>query len=361
MTDPLRVLLLAGPIEVRGTSRQTMNLAKHLESHNVRPEVVCADAHVLPEMVRRELSHREAPFLQGPLLERFGSWLLSRELRRDPPDLIHVQQRSMLAVGRALAHAIHRPYVVSIHDYLGPRETVRFEWVWCRRVIAVSESVKRELQERAALPDERITVIHSGVDTDVRGIVSDVLEPQRAPVIGTIGPLEVGKGLNYFLDAAPKVIESFPDAEILVAGAGPEERNLRKQVRDLGIGEHVTFVPEVMDLDSSLMAMDLFVLPSIKQGLGTMMLEAMVRGRPVIATRAGGVHRTVEDGVTGLLVPPRDSDALARSIVELLRDPLRARMMARAARDMVRAEFPVDRMVEQTANLYRAVARAASC
>jgi glycosyltransferase involved in cell wall biosynthesis len=144
-----------------------------------------------------------------------------------------------------------------------------------------------------------------------------------------------------------------PDAEFLIAGAGPEERNLRRQVQELGIAQHVTFVPAMMDLHNSLMAMDVFVLPSLKQGLGTIMLEAMVRGRPVIATGAGGVYSAVADDQTGLLVPPRDSAALAARINELLRDPLRARRIGRAGRETVIANFPVQRMVEQTARLYR--------
>ena len=151
------------------------------------------------------------------------------------------------------------------------------------------------------------------------------------------------------------MLQRHPEAEFLIAGAGPEESNLRKQVRELGIVAHVTFVPDLMDLHQSLSAMDIFILPSLKQGLGTIMLEAMARARPVIATSAGGVYSVVTDGRTGLLVPPRDSAALARRIGELLDDPLKARQIGRAARDMVRREFPISRMVEQTAWLYRTI------
>jgi glycosyltransferase involved in cell wall biosynthesis len=157
------------------------------------------------------------------------------------------------------------------------------------------------------------------------------------------------------VDAIPDVLATHPDAEFLISGAGPEEHHLRQQVKDLRLAEHVTFVPHVLQFGSSLAAMDIFVLPSLRQGLGTIMLEAMLRGRPVIATSAGGVDRVVKDGRTGLLVPPRNSASLSARINELLDDPLRARAIGEAARQFVRSEFPMDRMIEQTAGIYRDV------
>jgi glycosyltransferase involved in cell wall biosynthesis len=356
MPDPLlKVLLLTGRFEVRGSSRQTLTLARHLTGHQIESLIACADASVVPRSEWRGLHLSEYGYLDSPLLGRIAELLLAAELRDDPPDLIHVQQRSMLPIGRRLAHRLQRPYVASIHDYLGPRETLRFEWRWCRMLIAVSQSVKDELVRVAGIPEDRIVVIHSGVETNAIESSGDILDPRRAPVIGTAGPLEAAKGLRYFVAAIPPVLALHPRAEFLIAGAGPEEHSLRRQVRDLGVAEHVTFVPNVLQLGSSLAAMDIFVLPSLRQGLGTIMLEAMLRGRPVIATSAGGVYSVVADERTGLLVPPRDSAALAARINELLDDPLRARAIGQAAREKVRAEFPVDRMIEQTANLYRDV------
>jgi glycosyltransferase involved in cell wall biosynthesis len=357
MRDPeLQVLMLADRFEVRGSSRQMISLARRLPGYGVRLEIVCTDATLLPRAQREGLTVRESRYLKSPLVGWATRHWLARELDERPPDVIHVQQRSMLPVGRFLAYRLERPYVVSIHDYLAPRETLKLDWIWCRRIIAVSDSVKAELKAQAGIDDERITVIHSGVETGLDEAAREVLVPQRAPVVGTAGPLEAAKGLRYFMDAVPDVLRAHPDAEFVIAGAGPEEVNLRRQVRELGVVEHVTFVPDVMELSQSLSAMDIFVLPSLKQGLGTIMLEAMLRGRPVIATSAGGVYSVVTDNRTGLLVPPRDSAALARRIVELLDDPLRARQIGRAAQDMVRREFPVERTVQQTARLYREIA-----
>jgi glycosyltransferase involved in cell wall biosynthesis len=205
------------------------------------------------------------------------------------------------------------------------------------------------------LKPESVHVIHGGVAVPETETPSVVLDQKHAPVIGTAGPLEAAKGLKYFLGAAPMVLAERPLAQFLIAGAGPEERNLRRLARDLGVNSNVTFVPSLSDFAVSLDAMDLYVLPSLKQGLGTIMLEAMARAIPVIATSSGGVYSVVDDGATGILVPPSDSESLGRRILEVLRDPLRARAIGENAREMVQREFPISRMIDETVALYERV------
>ena len=224
-----------------------------------------------------------------------------------------------------------------------------------RGVIAVSESVRTELIEGSQVPEKLVRVIHSGVETPVEESLRAPFGSSYTPVVGTAGPLEAAKGLHFFFAPSRGMLAEYKPVEFLIAGAGPEESSLRHLAGELGIAESLTFVPNVFDLSTSLSAMDIYCLPSIKQGLGTIMLEAMARGKPVIASRVGGVYGVVTDGETGLLVPPSDSDALACRILELLRDPEQAQAMGRAARQRVLADFPVSRMVEQTAALYREV------
>ena len=225
---------------------------------------------------------------------------------------------------------------------------------WGRRIITVSDAVQAELLQRTKLRPDLVSVIPSGVDLPSEP-PRPVLEPNRTPVIGTAGPLEAVKGFPYFLGAAQRVAAAKIPAEFLVVGAGPEEANLRRLARELEIADRVTFVPNVLDLTSSLTAMDIFCLPSLRQGLGTLMLEAMSLGRPVIASDVDGVDSVVHDNETGLLVPPSNSEALAQRMLELLRDPFRARRLAEAARDKVGRDFSVARMAQQTAEVYRSV------
>lgn len=353
MSQPL-VLLLAGSFALRGTSAYTLRLAEYLSNHDYRVKVVCPCARMVEAEKRADLPILEYPHLLTPLWGYvIRSWL-RKDLLEDPPALIHIQSRHLLPLGTWLSHRFGCPFVVTVHDFLQPRERWPFQTTWGRRIIAVSEPVRTELLERTRVSPELVTVIPSGVEAADKA-PTEILDPNRIPVVGTAGPLEASKGLPYFLGAAQKVLATDVAAEFVIAGAGPEEENLRRLSRELGIAEHVTFVPNVLDLTTSLTAMDIFCLPSLRQGLGTIMLEAMSLGRPVIATGVDGVYSVVKDNETGLVVPPSNSEQLAQRILELLRDPTRARQIGNIAREMVQRDFSVDRMVRETVEVYQGV------
>ncbi|MFO0917554.1 MAG: glycosyltransferase family 4 protein, partial [Planctomycetaceae bacterium] len=223
------------------------------------------------------------------------------------------------------------------------------------RVIAVSDAVRNHLVERYQVPRDLISVVSSGVMCNRAEPPPAILNPGKVPVVGTAGPLEAVKGFPYFLGAAAHVLATGRDVEFLIAGAGPEERNLRRLAQELGVTDHITFVPNLTDFDEALEATDIFCLPSLQQGLGTIMLEAMALGRPVIATRVGGVFQVIQDGKTGLLVPPTDSRQLADRILQLLDHPEEARRLGQSARAEVAGQFHVERMIEQTVKIYREV------
>ena len=349
------ILLFAGRFSVRGSCAYTLRLAEHLPQRGLRTAVACPDARMVDRERRRELHISEFPYLQWPIWGAVVRELMLRRLQDDPPDLIHVQSRSALWHATRIARRLQRPFVLTMHDYLQPNERLSLDRRWCQRIIAVSDSVKSDLVERTGLSEDLITVIHSGVDRAASCELVDVFKSGRTPVVGTAGPLEAVKGFPFFLGAAARVLSQGREVEFVIAGAGPEESNLRRLARELGINDHITFVPNLLDFDNALAAMDIFVLPSLQQGIGTIMLEAMALGRPVIATKVGGVYRAVRDNETGLLVPPSNSEALAERIVELLDNPARARAIGQAARKTVEREFNVDRMVKQTAAVYREV------
>ena len=348
-----RVVLLAGRFQVRGSSAYTLRLAEHLPAQGIAVQVACSDGELIDGARRRDLGVREYPHLEMP----WYGWLVLRrlrnELRKNPPDLLHVQSRGMLSHGSWLARELQIPMVLTVHDYLGPADRIHLDWKWCRRVIAVSESVRRNFASRVPHAPGKLAVIPGGVDVREVPEARPPLEAGQVPVVGTAGPLEAVKGLPFFLGAAQKVLATGRDVEFLIAGTGPEATNLRRLARQLEIAHKVTFVSYLSEFTESLEAMDIFCLPSLQQGQGTIMLEAMAMGKPVIASRVGGVYGIVHEKETGLLVPPSDSGQLADRILELLGDPGRARAIGEAARQMVRREFGLDRMVSQTAQVYR--------
>jgi glycosyltransferase involved in cell wall biosynthesis len=349
------ILLFSGRFSVRGSCSYTLRLAERLPTQGMRVTVACPDARKVEPERRRELNIREFSHLHLPLWGQVVMPMMLQQLKLDPPDLIHIQSRNAASCGMWLARELQCPFIMTVHDYLQPDERFVVDQTWCRRIIAVSDSVKNDLRERTDLPCSLISVIPSGVDTNETVDETSVLKSDRVPVVGTAGPLEAVKGLPFFLGAAARVLATGRDVEFVIAGAGPEEANLRRLAVQLKIDSHVTFVPNLFEFGDALAAMDIFCLPSLQQGIGTIMLEAMALGRPVIATKVGGVHQVVRDNKSGLLVPSSNSEVLADRILELLNDPPRAREIGREARSEVLQEFSVDRMISRTVTLYREI------
>lgn len=351
--DSLHVLLLSERFEVRGSSTQTLVLAEHLSDYGIRSTIVTPDISSISPERRSRLDVREYRYLDYPLLCHATLGCIRQDFSDPKPDLIHIQSRKMLWQGIKLAKKLNRPYVLTIHDYLSPGKVLHFDTHFGYKIIAVSSSVKTELITQPNITGEMVSVIPSGVENISDEAIRPILDSQCTPVLGTAGPLEEVKGVTFFLQAARKVLNQYPDLEFLVAGTGPEEHRLRQLVRSLGIEKQVTFVSSLYSFRESLRAMDIFCLPSLQQGLGTIMLEAMACGRPVIASRVGGISNTITNESTGLLIPPSDSDAIAEKLIFLLQNPELARKIGESGKNHVRKNFRIDQAVRHVADLYR--------
>ncbi|MEK6239503.1 MAG: glycosyltransferase family 4 protein [Planctomycetales bacterium] len=348
------MLLLAGRMQARGSSSYTLRLAEHLPEHGFHGQIVCLSCREITGDHRRNQPICEYPFMGFTLWKWFFSRAATAQFQAWSPRLIHVQTRDCLPVGRWLARTLKAPLVATVHDFLNPRDAFRFP-LNQGKVVAVSQAVKTDLVERTKLTDQDVQVVYSGVEIDGEANVASAPRVNHVPVVGTAGPLETVKGQSDFIRAAQCVLGRGLDVEFLIAGSGPEEHNLRRLAETLGVSPHVTFVPYLGEYSDALKAMDVFCLPSLQQGLGTVMFEAMSRGKPVIATRVGGVVDALEDDKTGLIVPPGDPQALAEKILLLLEKPNQARRLAESGRTLIRDRFDVKRMVRETAEIYQQV------
>ena len=156
-------------------------------------------------------------------------------------------------------------------------------------------------------------------------------------------------------DLAELILSSGHDVEFVVAGVGPEEETLRRIAQHLDVANRVTFAVPGRGFRRFLNTLDVFVLPSLEQGLGTIMFEAMCLGKPVVATKVGGVSDFLADGEHALLAPPANHVMLAEKIQYLLDNPDRARRLAIAGQGLVRREFSAEKMAQRTAEVYRDV------
>ena len=248
--------------------------------------------------------------------------------------------------------------VKSIFPFLRNRLCQRF----IHTIIADAEFIKKcHVQDHFEKP-EKIKVIYNGVNLNRfrisakmkwQNILSEFSISDNSSIIVTIAHCSWVKGLNYFLDAAKIVIKQRPDSIFIIIGDGPERHTLVRQAANLGLSDKCIFTGIRTDTEVFLAAADIFVLLSVwEEAFSFSLLEAMASGCPVVATDIGAIPESVKNGVTGILVPPRDAEAAGKAILNLLNDePLRLKMGI-AARERIEKNFPLENWVNQTIDLY---------
>ena len=216
-----------------------------------------------------------------------------------------------------------------------------------RHMIAVSEAVKRDYVQRLALRPEAVSVLENAVNTDVRDEHADVVGdferrwrvPATAPLVSSVGLLNVQKAQHVLLEAWPRVLEVVPDAILLLAGEGPLRTHLEKMCSELRIEDSVRFVGQTEEVGVIYQRSRCVVLSSIVEGMPLVPLEAAAYGTPTIATAVGGTPEVVRHDETGLLVPPGDHRELSSAISRLLRDAALRDSLGARARQFVAARY----------------------
>lgn len=222
-------------------------------------------------------------------------------------------------------------------------------------VFAVSDQVRRHCIEVDHIPPQRVTTIHNGLDLNDWKTVDRPARSAGEVVVTTVGNVRRVKGHDILIKAAALVIPRFPDILFNIAGEILEPdyfAELQSLIRELDLSSHFTFAGGVTNLQEHLHAADLFVLPSRSEGFSNAIVEAMAASLPVIATDVGGNAEAVQDGITGLIVPPEDPQALAKAISRLLADPAEAKRMSAAGRESVLEKFTTAAMMKRITTVY---------
>jgi len=230
---------------------------------------------------------------------------------------------------------------------------------WCRRVVAVSGAMQRFLVEDVRIPRTKVQTIYNGIDIsryggpDTPHHLRQVLGiPPESRVIGTVGSLYPVKGQTFLLQAMARVVRQAPDTVCLLVGRGELLPVLQREAADLGLTEQAKFLGFRTDIPELLSLMEIFVLPSLSEGLPLSLLEAQAVGKPAVATHVGGIPEVIEEGRTGYLVPPRRPDLLADRILRLLQDPPAARAMGERGRSRIREIFSLEAMAQGYLSLF---------
>jgi glycosyltransferase involved in cell wall biosynthesis len=281
---------------------------------------------------------------------------LRRLIRDENYDIVHLHTKRAHALSLWLWRGLVTPkYVVTRRMDYPEANTWYTRYLYNRKVdgvVAISCKISNLLIE-AGVEREKIRLIHSGIDPgpfEAAANLGDV-HPERV-VIGMAAVLEERKGHRFLLEAARRLKAQGYQIQYCVAGEGSLGRALQEAATRLGLKHEVQFLGFVSDMPAFLRQVDILVLPSLSEGFGVSVLEAMAAGKAVIASRVGGLAELVSDSVTGLLVAPRDVEGLANAIAKLAGDRTLLREMGRKGKERLQANFTVEHMAKQNEDYY---------
>jgi glycosyltransferase involved in cell wall biosynthesis len=286
-------------------------------------------------------------------------------IRTEQIDILHSHGYKADIYGYLATRRLRIPIIATRHNQRGLRHTLAIrlyeflDILFLRRfnaVAAVSDLIAEELL-RAGVAPRKVTVIGNGIDVSrfvgASPTLSEELNKEQRLLIGTAGRLIPQKGIEYFLMAASEVLKTFPTLLFGIVGEGPHRPALERSMKDLGIERNVVFTGPRSDMPNIYASFDVFVLPSLEEGMPMTVLEALASGLPVIATKVGAVEKLVFPNQTGILVQPGEAAGLAAALISLIGNPeLRVRL-GQNGRSLVQNEHSSSVMSQRYLRLYQ--------
>ncbi len=284
-------------------------------------------------------------------------------LKTEKVDIIHTHSSKDSWIAGIAGRISGTPIVRSRHLTTPVKKKWLTAFVYrslCDVIITSGMCIKNALVADNKIDPGKIVSIPAGVDTDkfntsIKGekIRAEFAIENAYPVVGVVAILRHWKGHRFLLKAVPEVVSKYPDAKFIIAGNGPQWNNLQKQIRDLGIENNVIMAGFRKDAPEIMAALDIFILPSVaSEATSQVIPQALAIGKPVIASNAGGLPEIVEDGVTGLLVEPKDHNGIAKAIIRMAGNREETEKMALKGREKILKDYTFQGMIENTAGIY---------
>jgi len=359
----MNILYIANHLNTGGITSYILRLSTMLKKRGHNIFVASSGGELLSEFSAQAIEHIRIPIKTkcefSPRV--FGSLLKLLPLVKEKNiNLIHCNSRTTQVVGHLLSRYSGAPYISTCHGFFKPRLGRRIFPCWGKLVIAISEEVKEHLIKDFKVEEGKIRVINHGVDIKSfeRYTIYDIRYTKKTLglgdwlTIGHIGRLSDVKGQKYLVMATKRVLAKFPRAQLLIIGEGRMRQELINLAGKLNINANVFFIPRAQDMQKALCVMDIFVMPSLREGLGLALMDAMAAGRPIVASNVGGIKSLVQDGYNGLLVPAADDSALAEAILRLLVDPEKRKYLGENGRIFIENNFSLEKMVSRTERVY---------
>jgi glycosyltransferase involved in cell wall biosynthesis len=366
----VRVLHIIKVTGIAGAEQHLLRLLAGLRARQIDAQVVLLvePGNMLDDYARL-LSERGVP-VERLVIHRHVDvsliWRLWNLLRRLKPEIVHTHLIHADVYGIPAARLAGVPAVVTSRhsdNAFRRRTSIRLVnyllWRIVDAGIGISDSVTRFSSEVEGAPPGKMCRIYYGLETDSipldrgsaqKAIIAELGLPAGSTLIGLVCRLTEQKGVTYAIEAFRRIAGEYPDANLLIAGKGPQQPQL--EALAMSLSDRVYFLGWREDVAWLMAAFDIFLMPSLWEGFGLALLEAMAQQTPIIASRVSAIPEIVIDQETGLLVPPRDVDALAAALRQLLQDKPLGYHMGLMGRDRLETYFSLQPMVEQTAALY---------
>jgi glycosyltransferase involved in cell wall biosynthesis len=370
MIRAVRILEVISDATIGGGQQHVLSLVEGLDKTIFDVSVACtANGPLVDDLRSRGVMAYPVDMSRGvihpPLLQ------LSRLLQRNQIEIMHAHGGVAGFWGRLSAVLARTPVrVYTLHGihylhYSSPakREVfIALERFLARktdRIICVAESDRQSGLRRKLFSPDQCVVVRNGINPTLAERSGEVRQqrealgiPADAPIVGTVGRLHRQKGHWILIQATREIVRKIPNVHVLLVGDGPLRKRLEKLSQSLGLGESIHFLGARRDAFDIMAILDVFVLPSLWEGLPYSLLEALALGKPVVATATDGIPEVVVHGESGLLVSPGDPQGLAIAVLQLLNNNAYAETLGRKGRERVVRTFGLDRMVRETSELY---------
>jgi glycosyltransferase involved in cell wall biosynthesis len=361
--DQMKILLLTNHFNAGGITSYLTTLSGGLVKQGHTVIIASGDGECVANL--EALGVRHVPVGLNVKCEWHPAvWIaafrLATLVKNEHIDIIHANTRSSQWCAAVVMFLRRVPYVTTCHGFFRPRIGRLMFPLWGQAVLAISPQVQEHLIRDLHVNSTKVRLVQNGIDVEkFRPLTTDqkiiARRRWRLPpglVIGIVARLSDVKGHEFLILSMPGIMRDFPSVVCAIFGVGPEERTLRKLVREQDLQRNVFFYDAVNKAHEIIPLMDVFVVPSLQEGIGLSIMEAGACGVPVVASRVGGIPEVVTDGENGLLVPPGDPTAIARAVSSLLGDPVKARNMGLRAREIVAEKFSAERMINGTESVY---------
>lgn len=354
----MNILQILPELNVGGVETGTVDFSRYLVSRGHRSVVVSNGGALVTRLTEDGGVHYRMPVHRKNLGQMIRLVRPLREIiRKENIDIVHARSRVPAWIAFFACRKTNAAFITTCHGHYGTRWFSRVMG-WSKLVIVPSQVIGRHMVNHYDVPADRIRCIPRGVNLrDFQCLPERAVKTGESNIalIGRITPL---KGHSYFLRAMAQVVRSYPFVRILIVGDAPAQKphyktDLERLTASLGITRNVSFMGHRQDVPDVLSRVDILVAPSVEpESFGRVILEAQAASVPVVATQTGGFVEIIDQQQTGLLVPPKDVDALALAVLRLLKDPGFGKVLAENAKIKLKTCFTVERMAERTVEVY---------